>query len=64
MLIRDAFRALAAALAATTMMLTATSAYGQSQDAPRESDIAAIIADNAALREQLRKLGRAAEDAH
>ena len=57
-LIRHAFRTLAAALTATTMTLAATSAYGQSQDAPRtlESDIAAMIADNAALREQLRKL--------
>ena len=40
------------------MTLGATSASGQSQDSPRtlESDIAALIADNAALREQLRKL--------
>ena len=57
MLIRDALRTLAV-LAATTMTVGVTSAYGQSQDAPRtlESDIAAMIADNAALREQLRKL--------
>jgi len=57
-LIRHAFCTLAAALTATTMTLAATSAYAQSQDAPRtlENDTAAMIADNAALREQLRKL--------
>jgi len=57
-LIRHAFRTLAAVFAATTMTLGATSVFGQTQDSPRtlESDIAAVIADNAALREQLRKL--------
>ncbi len=56
MLIRHALRTVAAAVAATTITLGAPAAYGQSQDSPRESDIAAMIADNAALREQLRKL--------
>ncbi len=62
MLTRHAFRTLAAALAATTMTLVATSAYGQSQDSPRtlESDlkdeIEAVKAENAAVRELLRKM--------
>ena len=57
-MIRHALRTLGLVLAAATMTLGATSASGQSQDSPRtlESDIAALIADNAALREQLRKL--------
>ena len=54
MLIRHAFRTLAAALAATTMTLAATSAYGQSQDSSDE--IEAVKAENAAVRELLRKL--------
>jgi hypothetical protein len=61
-LIRHPFRTLAAALAATTVTLAATSAYGQSQDSPRtlESDlkdeIEAVKAENAAVRELLRRM--------
>jgi hypothetical protein len=71
-LIRDAFRTLAAALAATAMTLAATSAYSQSQASPRtlESDkpnsietgnapkdkLEAVNAEDAAVRELLRKM--------
>jgi hypothetical protein len=77
LLIRHAFRTLAAALVATTTTLAATSAYGQSQDSAAEpnagsaakqvaaekpnqddqqDEIEAVKAENAAVRELLRKM--------
>src|SRR4029450_8835192 len=74
-LIRDAFRTVAATLAATAMTLAATSAYSQSPASPRtlESDkpnsiekgndpkdeLEAVKAENAAVRELLRKIEEA-----